>query len=353
MTDAWISGVLSGSRFLPFLLLLCCYAGLQAGCGAVGEPLPPLRNIPERTLDFGARQVEDQLILAWSGPLLNTEGTKLKNLARFEVYALEVAGPGDIPALDVFERESHELLVLEEDAIASLAPDEKIVQTMPAAGLRGKTWALAVRGETANGRQAGFSNIFVIEVGSSPEKVAGLKADVEPDGVVLDWTPAKGAGSYQILRSDSSEGPFQEIGRAEAIPFRDSATGWNAQRWYRVRGISKTGTGEIEGAVSDAVEIVARDVFPPARPTGLRAIVGLMSVELVWDYNSEADIAGYRVLRGASESDMHPLSAGLHEAANYTDSNVQPGQTYFYSIAAADRDGNESAPSVAVMVTLP
>jgi hypothetical protein len=297
--------------------------------------------------------VGDQLIIEWTGPLLNTEGMALKNLARFEVYALEIAGRDEVPALDVFERESHELLAVEKTALASHSLGEKIVQTVPAAGLRGKTLALAARGESANGRKAGFSNVFVIEVGDAPEEVAGLKARVEPDGVVLAWTPAKGADSYQMLRGETPEGPFQEIGRAEGPQFRDSATLWNARQWYRVRSIAKTRTGEIEGLVSGVVEIAPRDVFPPGRPTGLRAIVGLTSVELVWDHNAEADVAGYRILRGPGESSLKPLAPGLLESANYTDPDVQPGRTYFYSVLAADRDGNASDPSEVVTVTLP
>jgi fibronectin type 3 domain-containing protein len=296
--------------------------------------------------------VEDQLIIEWTGPLLNTEGTALKDLARFEVYVMEISDPDDVPALDVFERQSRELLALEKTALASGSSGEKIVQAVPAAGLRGKTLALAVRGE-ANGRQAAFSNVFVIEVGNSPERVTGLKARVEPDGIILGWTPARGAGSYQILRGETPDGPLQEIGRAEFTQFRDSATRWNARQWYRVRSVSKTRTGEIEGPLSDAVEMVPRDVFPPRRPTGLRAIAGLTSVELVWDYNPEADAAGYRVLRGESENSLKPLAAEILQPANYTDSDVQPGRTYFYSISAADRDGNESEPSEAVVVTLP
>ncbi len=353
MTNARISRLLTGSRFFPFWLLLCCGAALQSGCGAVGEPLPPLRNIPERTRDLSARQVEDHLDIEWTWPMLTTEGEPLKKLARFEVYAMEIAGPEEVPSLDVFEKESHELLVLEEAALASYSPGEKMKQTVPAGPLRGKIWALAVRGESTRGREAGFSNLFAIEVADPPEKTRGVEARVEPDGIVLAWAPAKGADAYQILRASAPEGPFQEIGRAEAAPFRDSAIQWNGQYSYRVRGVSKTRTGEIEGPASDAAGAAPRDRFPPGRPRGLRAVVGLRSVELVWDYNSEPDVAGYRVRRGESGENLAPLAAGLLQAANYTDSDVQADRTYFYSVSAADKDGNESEPSETVAVTLP
>jgi len=344
---------LTGRRLLPFWLLLCCGAGLLSGCGAVGEPLPPLRNIPERTHDLRARQVENQLLIEWTWPLLSTEGVALKNLARFEVYALEIPEAGEVPSLDVFERESREIFVVQEGALASHGAGEKIVQTVSATGLQGKTLVLGVRGEGANGRQAGFSNLFVIEVGSAPERVTGLEARVDPSGVTLAWTPAKGAGLYRVTRAAAADGPFQEIGSAESTEFRDSAALWNTPQWYRVRGVGKTRTGEIEGPASRVVEVVARDLFPPGRPTGLRAIIGLTSVELVWDYSSDPDVAGYRVLRGEDADRIEPLAATLVQLANYSDADVLPGRTYYYAISAVDHEGNASDSSGVVAVTLP
>jgi len=64
-------------------------------------------------------------------------------------------------------------------------------------------------------------------------------------------------------------------------------------------------------------------------------------------------LAGYRVWRGDSAVSLAPLTAEPQHAANYSDSQVSPGRTYVYAISAVDQNGNESARSEAVSVTVP
>jgi fibronectin type 3 domain-containing protein len=101
------------------------------------------------------------------------------------------------------------------------------------------------------------------------------------------------------------------------------------------------------------IAVDALDRFAPATPGGLRAVVGTASVELSWQHNGETDLAGYRVWRGDSAANLSPLAVELLRAANYTDSEVRPGQTYFHAVSAVDEKGNESARSEAVGVTVP
>jgi fibronectin type 3 domain-containing protein len=170
---------------------------------------------------------------------------------------------------------------------------------------------------------------------------------------VLTWEPAPGADSYQILRAEKADGPFRELGRSIEPQFRDNAFQWDRQYFYLVKSFARSQSGEVEGGASGTIAVEARDRFAPATPGGLRAVAGTASVELSWQHNSEPDVAGYRVWRDDSAVSLAPLTAELLRAANYTDSQVSPGRTYVYAISAVDQNGNESARSEAVSVTVP
>ncbi|MCL5743099.1 MAG: hypothetical protein M1541_04090, partial [Acidobacteria bacterium] len=55
------------------------------GCGYVGEPLPPLLNIPERVTDLAGYEKGSKIILQFSVPRLTTEGVVIKRPVRIEV----------------------------------------------------------------------------------------------------------------------------------------------------------------------------------------------------------------------------------------------------------------------------
>jgi len=326
---------------------------LTAGCGSVGEPLPPLLHIPEQSHDFRARQVQDSVLLEWTWPALTTEGMPASVVTRFDVHALAMSGPGEAPPLDVFERESTQLASLSGDDLKTSEPGGRLNLRLPAEPMRGKILALAVRAQSRRGRVGGFSNLFVLGVIAPPARPGDPLIQVEPTDIVLTWEPAPGADSYQVLRAEKSDGPFRELGRSIEPQFRDNAFQWDRQYFYRVKSFARSQSGEVEGGASGTIAVDARDRFAPATPSGLRAVVGTASVELSWQHNSEPDVAGYRVWRGDSAGNLAPLAAELLRAANYTDSEVRPGQTYFHAVSAVDEKGNESARCEAVSVTVP
>jgi fibronectin type 3 domain-containing protein len=74
-------------------------------------------------------------------------------------------------------------------------------------------------------------------------------------------------------------------------------------------------------------------------------------VELSWSINTETDLAGYRVYRSEQQDTAGELvTTDLLLSPVYRDTSVQPGHTYWYSVTAVDRYGNESAHSAPVAV---
>ena len=79
--------------------------------------------------------------------------------------------------------------------------------------------------------------------------------------------------------------------------FVDARMAWGEARCYVVRAIVIVNDRAAEGDPSPRQCVTLVDTFPPAAPKGLTAIAGEGSVNLLWEANGEADLAGYRVLR--------------------------------------------------------
>jgi hypothetical protein len=330
------------------ILLLCAIA---AGCGSVGEPRPPLLNIPERADDFVARQTPEGIVLEWTWPRVTTEGEPLNDLARFDVYGLELAHGSALPDAERFERESRPLAAMRGDDLKPYSAGQRVRFVLDPAPWLEKFMALGVRAE-GRGGQSVFSNLVLIEITHPPGRPGKPSITLSRDAIVLEWTAAEDAGGYIVERSTGAAGPFLEIGRSTSPAFRDTRFEFGESYNYRVRAVAgATGQGA-EGASSETVSTTARDIFAPAKPVGLRAVATGASVELSWEQNAEFDLAGYRVRRRQG-SDFVVLNETLLESASYSDRQVKRGEEYFYQVTTVDAEGNESEPSEAIAVRVP
>jgi fibronectin type 3 domain-containing protein len=94
------------------------------------------------------------------------------------------------------------------------------------------------------------------------------------------------------------------------------------------------------------------DNVAPAAPTNLTADSGVSEVLLGWDNNSESDLAGYNIYRSTvSGSGYVQLNTTLLTIAEYTDTDVINGTTYYYVVTAMDTSLNESIDSEEVSAT--
>jgi len=69
-------------------------------------------------------------------------------------------------------------------------------------------------------------------------------------------------------------------------------------------------------------------------------------VNLIWDANTEPDLAGYVVLRGDAPGDtLQPLTREPIKETRYSDRTAKPGVRYTYAVVAVDTAGNRSTVS--------
>ena len=380
---------MAGSALSVVIALLSLFA---AGCGSVGEPLPPLLNIPERSQDLSATQTPEGIVLEWTWPANTTEGLPLKDLESFFVHAMELSANAP-PGHDTFDLSSRrvgtintaELADADLDAAATAGmpgqeaargpsdgfgegnddsrtgqdgaqapgPGRRIRHVLDISGIAGKTWAFGVSGESSRGRSSGFSNLVVIEVVSPPGTPGAPALIVESDAVVVTWTAADHADVYRILRRPRERRLFEPIGDSNTLSYRDATFEWDRHYLYRVQSLAHSATGDALGPLSEPTPVFTADTFPPAAPVRLQAIPAPGSVELSWQPSPEPDLAGYRVQRAKGDAPVSALPTGLLSTPRHSDTTVQSGQTYRYVIRAIDQDGNAGPPSTAVSVTVP
>jgi hypothetical protein len=125
------------------------------------------------------------------------------------------------------------------------------------------------------------------------------------------------------------------------------------ERCYAVRTVATTGLVTVESAMSPPACVKAVDTFAPAAPKQLAAVASEGAISLIWEGNSEADLAGYIVLRGTPGGPMKPLMTAPIKETTFRDTTVRRGVRYAYAVVAVDTatPSNTSAQSNVVEET--
>jgi fibronectin type 3 domain-containing protein len=118
-----------------------------------------------------------------------------------------------------------------------------------------------------------------------------------------------------------------------------------------VRAVETIADASVESDESAPTCVTLTDTFPPAAPKGLQAVSTEGAINLIWDANTEKDVRGYIVLRGAAAAAT--LEAIVMEPIQETSfkDGVQPGVRYAYAVQAVDSAGNVSPMSARVEET--
>ena len=123
--------------------------------------------------------------------------------------------------------------------------------------------------------------------------------------------------------------------------------GWDAElgRWLPLEAVVDVGTNTLTTQISTLTTYVVGIDVAPGRPWSLEASVGDSAVTLTWAVDDAADLEGFHVYRGATDTGpFQRLTDTPIESATYLDYPVEPGDWY-YMVTAIDTSGNESARS--------
>ena len=96
------------------------------------------------------------------------------------------------------------------------------------------------------------------------------------------------------------------------------------------------------------------DTTPPSVPRTLAATLQGGTVHLTWTPDTEPDLAGYNVYRGAAAAGPYArVNSALVTAASFDDAPPPAVGGWWYQVTALDQAGNESAASTPVGAGLP
>jgi len=169
----------------------------------------------------------------------------------------------------------------------------------------------------------------------------------------LDSAPTPSIAEYWIWRAITSGGgapTWEQVATQPATQAatytalvatdRDSMAGPNPRTWFRVEARASA-TSESPSWSSAPDSGYSVDNIPPAAPAPLSGQYVAGTTSLHWNRNLEADLAGYRLYRGASMAFV-PSPDNLVEVLPDTSYVDAAGAPHVYKLTAIDVHGNES-----------
>jgi len=334
-------------------------------CGVQGPPQPPRVEVPQRITDLSVYQVGQRLKIRFTLPQQAQDGERLTKPLEVELLRGQLAPGANLPKTPPLAL----WINLAPNQWARYANERTVTYPAPLSENEFKSWQgkdaiIAVRTLTRGIRhrplESEVSNLARLRVLGVSRPVEQLESMTTEKAIVLHWQPpgktlegleVKFLAGYRIYRSNTGKpGSFQLVGESKEPSYPDSDFEFGRAYSYEVGALFTEGGTTAESEPSQPYEVTPRDVFPPVRPTGLTGLYTNAAVELVWDANTEKDLAGYYVYRRENGEQLKRLNKAVLPTPILRDTTVQPGHTYFYQVTAVDLSNNESQPGPEVEV---
>ena len=388
---------------------------LLAGCALAANPEPPTLWLPVPVKDLTATRVGDEVHLHWTMPKETTDKVLLKGDQRAHFCWINGAVP-EKPAVAAKPAGAAQSGTAQQGPVRPAprpapAPPSPVLDAktckpagdemfppnkpadftakMPAELIAGspRTVTYVVELENDAGKTAGPSNPAWVAAGVAPPGVTGLRLEARAEGVELHWDAAA-ARAQMVMRihrtllskpgapqpgaakpnhgngvpppeEQTLEVDLDKSDSGEALD-HDAPLDHEWKYWAeRVARVKTDGQAlEIAGLPSAPMTIDAKDVFPPAVPSGVAAVADAQAkaIDVSWTPDTEADLAGYVVYRRdvtAGTAAERISGTAPVVPPSFADANVVAGHRYAYAVSAVDQDGNESARSGEVEEEIP
>ncbi len=362
-------------RFASFpfsvLILLIPSLGFLVSCGVQAPPQPPRVERPAPVKDLAAAQVGRTFHLSFTLPVQATDGERLTKPIALDIYRA-ITPPGQAPASPSADGPSW--ITLPPSALSRYTRKGKIDYSWSLSEPEfhqwlGSTLALSVvtftRGFRGHPRKSAPSNIARTKLLDVSEPVTHLGVQTTQAALQLEWaepaqtlagSPATNLASYRVYQSATGKpGSFQLLAETRAPHFADPDFRFGQTYYFRVSAVTAVKGIQAESEPSAPAEITPKDIFPPAVPRRLTALYAAGAVDLLWNADTDADLAGYNVYRRTASGEYERLNKQLLSTPIFHDATVAPNQNYEYAVTAVDLSGNESAKSspASVSTSLP
>ncbi len=248
-------------------------------------------------------------------------------------------------------------------------------------------------GVSTGGRPGPVSSRAAIPLGPVPPPPSQMTITYDENAVTIAWTPppstatlqepasgdllpsrpvgltrstigyhvyevrlSAGSGTIGALQDLQTPRPLETAGDFETrlterpvgeTQFMDRRMRWGAERCYTVRTVQAIEALTLESEPAWPACDTLTDTFPPAPPTGLVTVASQGAISLMWNANSENDLAGYVVLRGGSPiGQLSPITpTPIDPTSTQFVDEIEAGTPFVYAVQAVDKAGNASAAS--------
>jgi fibronectin type 3 domain-containing protein len=160
------------------------------------------------------------------------------------------------------------------------------------------------------------------------------------NSVELYWSSVPSISLYEVLRSNTSGGPYTVVASpaSNLTSYIDNTVSAGQDYFYRLRSVNSSGVRS-----NNSNEVAVRTVDGPLGLAAVNVPTGISS------WNSLAGVTGYEVLRSLTSSGPYGL-VGTTAALSLIDTNVVAAETYYYVVRGTYSSGLKSVQSSAVMV---
>jgi fibronectin type 3 domain-containing protein len=197
----------------------------------------------------------------------------------------------------------------------------------------------------------------------APHKLKNPKAKrVSDKSIHLFWEPAQGAATYNVYRMHNKKEPAclrTLIAETTQTEFLDKNLDPDQIYHYRVAAV---GRENLQGELSNMVEAETMDIYI-SEPIPVQDVIpverGPRRVIVTWRSNKET-IDNYRVYRNRtavftpSKNNLIAVISNPkpYYRQTYIDTDVEPGNTYYYKVIAINQVGKQSKASIAGKIIL-
>jgi len=206
----------------------------------------------------------------------------------------------------------------------------------------------------AYGRPSPSSNLPGWSLPSPPRN---LTATAGPGYILLSWKPPVSSGApenrsytimYNVFRG-TGPGGEKFLAQVNGTSYTDFSVEPGKTYYYVVVAVNPAGASDF----SNEASITALAATPPSTVSNLTARIVGDYVELSWSppvYTGGLPVTQYVVYRGIDPNSLSVYRTLPGNTTTFTDSNLEPGKTYYYRVQAVNAQGKGELSTMAAAV---
>jgi hypothetical protein len=320
--------------------------------------------VPQAVKDLKAKAEGNSIILSFSIPVKNTDGSPLTDLRGFKLLrSMRRLSEG----CDNCPRKFVPLVDIEyQPSIAPLPVKEEKKEFRDTNLSPGTEYQYKVFSINSQDEYSGESNSAKAFWDIPPVPVEGFTAETGSGTVTLSWKKVEilsdGSLAHEPIfyncyfAEEEKTFPFMPAnGQPLEVLSYQIADLKNDQAYiFRVSALRKVGDGWVESEPSSPVTAKPVDIVPPSVPQSLTAFWMEDGISLRWESSPEPDVLGYNLYRWMEgETAWKRLNPTPLPLTIFLDKDAKKGKVYYYAVSAVDNSSrrNESSLSEEVKVT--